>query len=107
MARRPNFNLRFAPEALAHLDSIERKHHHLIRRTIAEPLRSTPEEETRNRKPLEQPAPYAATWELRCGPRNRFRVFYEVNAVDQTVRILAIGLKEGNRLFIAGEEYLP
>lgn len=104
MSRRPKFALIFAPETLDHLDAIERKHHRLIQRTLDEQLSSTPEKETRNRKPLEQPAPFEATWELRFGPNNRFRVFYEVSADDKTVKVLAIGVKEGNRLFIGGKE---
>jgi hypothetical protein len=46
-----------------------------------------------------------ASWEFRCGPDNRFRVFYEVDVAAQEVRILAIGVKERNRLLIGGEEY--
>jgi hypothetical protein len=42
---------------------------------------------------------------MRCGPGNRFRVFYEAAPAEQTVRILAIGVKDGNRLLIAGEEF--
>ncbi|HSB72642.1 MAG TPA: addiction module toxin RelE [Candidatus Methylomirabilis sp.] len=95
----------YAPEAFDHLDAIERKYHRLIEKTIARQLRYTPEEVTRNRKPLEQPGPFGATWELRFGPRNRFRVLYEVNPRVQTVEILAIGVKEGNRLLIGREEY--
>ena len=57
-----------------------------------------------NFKPLEQPAPFAATWELRFGPKNRFRVFYEVDVDERMVQVLAIGVKEGNRLFMGGEE---
>jgi len=66
----------FALEAVDHLGAIERKHHSNIQRAIDEQLSFTPENETRNRKLLEPPAPIGATWELRCGPRNRFRVFY-------------------------------
>jgi len=62
--------------------------------------------QTKNRKQLEQPAPYQATWELRFGSGNRFRVFYEVDIAEQKVYILAIGVKEGNRLYIGGEEYI-
>ena|ERR1051326_4955516 len=104
MPPRPRFRLLFAPEAIEHLDAIERKYYRLLQRTIQEQLSYTPDEETRNRKPLEHPAPYGATWELRCGPRNGYRIFYRVNPEDQTVRVLAIGRKEGNRLFIGGEE---
>jgi len=105
MAKRTQFTLSLAPEAVEHLDRIESKHHGLLRRTIREQLTHTPAVETRNRKPLEQPAPFEASWELRCGPGNRFRVFYEVDSASKTVRVLAIGVKDRNRLLIGGEEY--
>jgi mRNA-degrading endonuclease RelE of RelBE toxin-antitoxin system len=104
MPRRPRFALTFAPEVLDHLDAIEPKYHGLIRKTIDERLRDTPGQPTRNRKLLEQPAPYEATWELRFGPGNRFRVFYDVVTDQQVVWILAIGVKDGNRLLVGGEE---
>src|ERR1043166_1770330 len=105
MAKRPKFTLAFAPEAIEHLDLIDAKHHNLLRRTIKEQLRHSPTEETRNRKPLDQPAPFGASWELRCGRDNRFRVFYEVDPTAHEVQILAIGLKDRSRLLIGGEEY--
>jgi mRNA-degrading endonuclease RelE of RelBE toxin-antitoxin system len=97
--------LRFAPEVVAHLNTVEKKYHSLIRKTINEQLTFEPETEVRNRKLLEQPAPYDATWELRFGPNNRFRVFYAIIEAKREVWILAIGVKEGNRLLIAGEEF--
>jgi len=45
------------------------------------------------------------TWELRFGPKNSFRVFYDVNYEEKTVSALAIGVKEGNRLFIGEQEF--
>lgn len=105
MARRPKFVLIFAPEAIDHLDAIERKYHRLIRAAIDEQLSHTPEKVTRNRKPMEEPAPFGGTWEIRFGPDNRFRVFYEVEVEEHTVTVLAIGVKKGNRLFIGGEEF--
>jgi mRNA-degrading endonuclease RelE of RelBE toxin-antitoxin system len=105
MAKRPRYTLSFAPEAIEHLDGIDAKHHGLLRRTIKDQLTYTPTQETRNRKPLDQPAPYEASWELRCGPKNRFRVFYEVNSEGFEVQVLAIGVKDRNRLWIGGEEY--
>jgi mRNA-degrading endonuclease RelE of RelBE toxin-antitoxin system len=104
MKRQLKFTLIFAPETIEHLDFIEQKYHRLIQKAIDEQLTYTPDLETRNRKSLEEPAPFGATWELRCGPRNRFRVFYDVTADE--VEILAMGVKEGNRLFIGGEEYI-
>ncbi len=71
-------------------------------------LSFTPLQETRNRKPLERtPGPFGATWELRCGPDNRLRVFYEVVAESRQVWILAIGTKDRARLFVAGKEFVP
>jgi len=77
--------------------AIERKDHRLIRRAVDEQLTHTPDKVTRNRKPLEEPAPYGATWELRCGPKNRYRVFYEVRLDERAVLVLAVGVKERNR----------
>jgi mRNA-degrading endonuclease RelE of RelBE toxin-antitoxin system len=51
--------------------------------------------------------PFGATWELRFGPHNRFRAFYEVDSAEQTVYVLAIGVKERDRLLIGGEEFTP
>ncbi len=105
MVKGPNFTLTFAPEAVAHLDWIESKYHGLLRRVIHEQLSHAPSEETRNRKPLDQPAPFDASWELRCGPKNRFRVFYDVDSEFNTVEVLAIGVKDRSRLLIGGEEF--
>jgi mRNA-degrading endonuclease RelE of RelBE toxin-antitoxin system len=105
MAKRKKFTFEFAPEAVEHLDFIEPKYQGLVRRTIRDQLSHTPAKETRNRKPLEQPGPFQASWELRCGPKNRFRVFYDVDPEAQTVQVLAIGVKDRSQLFIGGEEY--
>jgi hypothetical protein len=105
MAKRAKFTLSFAPQAIEHFDLIDSKYHGLLRRTINQQLTHTPTEETRNRKPLDQPAPFGASWELRCGPDNRFRVFYEVDSAAQEVRVLAVGVKDRTRLLIGGEEY--
>jgi hypothetical protein len=41
---------------------------------------------------------------LRFGPANRLRVLFRIDEAKRVVRILAIGIKERNRLLIAGEE---
>lgn len=41
---------------------------------------------------------------MRFGLQNRFRVLYRVNREDMQVNILAIGEKEGERLWVGGEE---
>ena len=105
MAKRRKYRLSFAPETIEHLDVIEPKYHGLLRRTIKEQLTHAPTEETRNRKPLEQPAPFEASWELRCGPDNRFRIFYDVDFASHEVQVLAVGVKDRSRLLIGGEEF--
>ena len=105
MTRRAKFAIIYAPEVVRHVGAIEGKHHRLIRKAVDEQLSLAPCDQTRNRKPLEeQPGPFDSTWDLRCGPANRFRVFYEVVVEKRQVWILAIGVKERDRLFIAGEE---
>jgi hypothetical protein len=104
MPRRRAFSLVFDPDVKRHLNAIESEHHSMIREMIETHLTYEPESETRNRKPLIQPAELEATWELRFGPNNRFRVFYSTDQTNMEVRILAIGLKERNRLAIGGEE---
>ena len=81
-----------------HLKAIERPFHSLIRSAIETGLSYEPDVETRNRKSLE------AQWELRCGPGNRFRVFYEIDIDRHVVYVLAIGVKLNNRLLIGREE---
>ncbi|MBI4220905.1 MAG: addiction module toxin RelE [Chloroflexi bacterium] len=104
MRRRPRFKLVFAEEALGHMNAIERKLHPWIRDATDDQLVQAPDRPTRNRKPLDAPADFGATWELRCGSGNRFRVFYEIDSTGMTVQILAVGVKEGNSLRIGGEE---
>src|SRR5438445_13790713 len=104
MLKKEPFALIYDPEVAGHLDAIEAKYHSLIRTTIEEQLLFEPETTTRNRKQLERPIDLGARWELRLGPDNRFRVFYRVDAEQRQVRILAIAVKERNRLFLADEE---
>jgi mRNA-degrading endonuclease RelE of RelBE toxin-antitoxin system len=104
MAKRQPYAVVYDSEVSDHLAAIEPKYHSLIRATIEEQLRFEPETRTRNRKPLERPSELRARWELRFGPDNQFRVFYRAEAEERRVRILAIGVKDRNRLLVAGEE---
>jgi hypothetical protein len=62
---------------IRYLDWIELKYHRLVATMIEERLVHTPATVTRNRKPLAEPASFGATWKLRFGPKNSFRVFYD------------------------------
>jgi mRNA-degrading endonuclease RelE of RelBE toxin-antitoxin system len=106
MPKKPPFALVYAAEVKQHLRSIEAKYHSLIRSEIEIQLLHEPDVETRNRKPLHRPMAFGGggEWELRSGPKNCFRVFYQVDAEHHEVRVLAIGVKKKDRLVIGGEE---
>ena len=107
------YRLVFARNVQTCLGFIATKHHAAIRDGILEQLTHEPTLKTRNRKPLD-PTIFGATWELRCGPQNRYRVLYDVIDPDQDegekdsedfeVHVLLIGEKIGERLMIAGKE---
>jgi mRNA-degrading endonuclease RelE of RelBE toxin-antitoxin system len=104
MARKRPYTLAFAEAITDHMRAIDAKYHALIQEKLGEQLRFEPGIETKNRKPLRQPAPFGATWEIRFGPYNRFRVLYDIEEAIHRVRILAIGEKRKERLFIGREE---
>jgi hypothetical protein len=105
MAKKQPFALVYADEVKDHLRLIDAKHHSVIQMAIESQLLHEPDVETRNRKPLQRPIAFGADWELRLGPDNRFRVFDQVNTKRREVRILAVGVKDRNRLYFGGEEF--
>jgi hypothetical protein len=106
MAKMHPFTVVYADEVKLHLRAVEPKYHSAIRSEIESQLLHEPDVETRNRKPLKRPVSFGADWELRLGPKNRFRMFYQVDTESRNVRVLAIGVKERNRLLIGGEEII-
>jgi hypothetical protein len=69
---------------------------------VDEQLSHQPTIETRNRKPM-RPNPLAP-WELRV---ENLRVYYEVKGGSENenvVSMLAIGVKDGNRVLLGGKE---
>ncbi len=106
MAKPNEYTLEIEPQAFAHIRAFDRKHHGLIFDALERQLAFDAEVETTNRKRLYKPV-LDATWELRLGPGNRFRAFYDINAESRTVRVIAVGEKYRERLWIAGEEYQP
>ena len=57
-----------------------------------------------NSPKLRRQIAFEAEWELRFGPNNRFRVFYDIHMTTREVHILAIGAKDRDRLVIGGQE---
>jgi hypothetical protein len=72
MARGQRYTLAFASAVTDHLQAIDAKYHSLIHEKTGEQLRFEPGTETRNRKPLREPAPFGATWGIRLGPATAF-----------------------------------
>src|SRR5438309_1866173 len=101
---RRRFTIVYAPITKQHLQTIETKYYSLIRDALSEQLAFEPATETHNRKPLKRPVVFMATWEIRFGPQNRFRAYYDVDLEQAIAAILAIGRKHSNRVAIGGEE---
>ena len=94
-----DFSIELTTSAYRHLELLRRFDRNRVLDGINEQLMHQPTLETRNKKLLrENPL---ADWELRIQP---FRVFYDVDEANRRVRILAIGVKEGDKLIVGGEE---
>lgn len=92
--------IEFASSVKEQLRTLTASQRKKILESIEKQLVYEPLKETRNRKPL-RPNP-VAPWELRVG---QLRVFYDTLSEEpKIVHVLAIGLKKGNKLYIAGKE---
>lgn len=94
------YQLEYTDSALEDVALLKIYAQRLVFDAVDQQLLYEPTVETRNRKFLEDNP--VATWELRIGS---YRVFYDVDAEQQTVRITAVGYKEHNKLYIRGKEY--
>ena len=102
---RSSYSVEITRDAIEHIRALPKRHHRYILRTIRNELSTAPFAETRDKKPMFLPAPFGARWELRFGPRNRFRAFYAVEG--DTVLVVAVGMKERERLIIGNIEVSP
>jgi mRNA-degrading endonuclease RelE of RelBE toxin-antitoxin system len=91
------YEIKLSPNVQEDLKSLRKFEQKEVLKSIKEQLRYEPTVETKNRKRLDPNE--LAEWELRIG---RFRVFYDVEIDALIVSIEAIGVKEGNLLFIRG-----
>ena len=93
------YEIRWSPDARDHLRQLPANQRALLLDSVERYLTDQPQESTQRRKLLaENPL---ATWELRLGD---LRVFYDVAPDENAVEIVAVGVKEHNRLRIGGEE---
>ena len=91
------FKVSLVPSAERDLEQYTRRERGIILDALSAFLESDADVETRRKKRLRDNP--LAPWELRIG---ELRVFYEIPA-PRVVRVLAIGHKEHNDLFIRGE----
>ncbi len=94
------FQIEFTPEAREDLRLLRAYDQRRVIEAVEAQLRHQPAQETRNRKRLRPTE--LAEWEVRIAA---FRVFYDVDEENELVKIEAVGYKQGNTLFIHGEEY--
>lgn len=93
------YRVTFSVESLQHIEFLSARQRQIVLSGIREQLIYEPTVETRNRK-LMRPNPLAV-WELRMG---NLRVYYDIDTEESIVDIRAVGIKEGNRVIIAGED---
>jgi mRNA-degrading endonuclease RelE of RelBE toxin-antitoxin system len=92
--------IEYSPEVEGHLRGLTARQRATVFDAIDQQLTHQPSVETRNRKPM-RPNP-VAPWELRIG---NLRVYYDIEEEpDRRVTIMAIGVKDRNRVRIGGEE---
>lgn len=90
--------MEYSPDAEDHLRFLTARQQAIVLDTVDEQLTHQPTVETRNRKAM-RPNPLAP-WELRIGA---LRVYYDVeDTPEPKVYIRAVGIKERNRVRIAG-----
>jgi mRNA-degrading endonuclease RelE of RelBE toxin-antitoxin system len=90
------FDIRFVPNAQADLDYYQAREQRIILDALEKFLRFDADVESKRRKRLRPNA--LSPWELRIGD---YRAFYEI-ANESIVRVLAIGHKLHNDLYIRG-----
>ena len=94
------FGIELTPEAVSDLEALRKFDQQLVLDELQEQLAHEPATETRRRKRLRPNL--LAEWELQVGS---FRVCYDVEPDANVVRVVAIAVKAGSRLFVQGEEF--
>ena len=94
------YRIEYSPACAGHLRQLSARDQALALDGVDEHLGHQPTVETRRRRPM-RPNPLAP-WELRLG---HLRVYYDVEeAPEQVVRVLAVGLKQRERVRVGNKE---
>ncbi|UBF28127.1 addiction module toxin RelE [Kovacikia minuta CCNUW1] len=95
------YRIEYSFDAEEHLTFLTVRQQAIILNAVDEQLMYQPTIETKNRKPMRPNL--LSLWELRIGD---LRVYYDVEEEpEQLVYINAVGIKERNKVRIAGEIY--
>jgi mRNA-degrading endonuclease RelE of RelBE toxin-antitoxin system len=90
----------YSPETERHFRPLTARQRAVVFGAVDEQLAHQPTVATRNRKAMRPNR--VAPWELRIG---ELRVYYEVmEEPERRVLVLAVGIKDRNRVIIGGEE---
>ncbi len=93
------YAIEYLPDAIEHLEALDANQRAVLFDGVREQLTHQPAVATRNRKRMR--ANPLALWELRAGS---LRAYYDVQEQPTPmVRIVAVGIKEGNRVRIGGK----
>ena len=94
------YHIEYSPATDDHLRALTARQRAVVFDAVNEQLAHQPGIETRNRKPM-RPNPMAP-WELRI---DELRVYYEIaDEPDNVATIVAVGVKDRNRVLIGGRE---
>jgi mRNA-degrading endonuclease RelE of RelBE toxin-antitoxin system len=93
----------YSNDAVEHIRMLPANRRAFVVSELERRLLDQPTVETRNRKRMDpDKRMYIAPWELRLGD---LRVYYAVEDDRHRVVILAVGIKQRERLFIGGREF--
>ena len=94
------FELIFTKSALKDLTYFRKSEQVFIIDNTVKQLVNEPLIETKNRKPLRLNE--LAKWEIRI---QKYRIFYDADSVEKSVKIKAVGWKKHNVLYIRKREF--
>jgi hypothetical protein len=94
------YEIQYSPASRADIRFLERLDQAALEEAIPLYLRGQPDQKSRRRKRME-PNPVGAPWALRL---DDLRVYYDIERAARVVRVLRVGRKIRNRVFLRGVE---
>jgi mRNA-degrading endonuclease RelE of RelBE toxin-antitoxin system len=96
------YTFEYSKDAIEHIRKLPADRRAAVMDQLEERLAHQPTVPARNRKPMDPDKKlYVAPWELRLGD---LRVYYAVEDEPKKVIVVAVGIKEREKLFIGGKE---